>query len=280
MKEKSRENCKKFTAEFLATAALVFLAVGAVVFSMMLVPAMPSGVVVIIGALAFGLVIVAMAYAIGPISGAHLNPAVSLGMWIAGRMKFLTMLFYMLAQTLGAIFGAALLYVIKSLMTGSWALTLGGTNAFGDLATSLGAAIGVGLIVEVLLTFVFVFTIIMVTSRMAKHEAVAGVVIGLTLTLVHLIGISLTGTSVNPARSIGPAIFGGVQALQELWLFIVAPLAGAALAALVAKFLLCVKKKEEAPAVAAKTEVAVKPEAKLAKPAAPAKKKKPAPKKK
>ena len=224
----NKEILKKLTAEFLATAVLVFVAVGAAVL---------SGEI-IVGALAFGLVIVAMAYAIGPVSGAHINPAVSLGLWLSGRMKAVTMLLYMLAQTLGAIFGAFLLYTVTSLMSGSWDLVMGGANLYGQLATGAGAAIGVGLIVEIALTFIFVFTIIMVTSRMQKHEAVAGVVIGLTLTLVHLVGIPLTGTSVNPARSIGPAIFGGAASLQQLWLFIVAPLVGALLAALAAKFLL------------------------------------------
>jgi len=272
MKENCRENCKKFTAEFLATATLVFVAVGAVVFSLKLFPeAVTFGTATIIGALAFGLVVVAMAYAIGPVSGAHLNPAVSFGMWISGRMKALQMLMYMGAQTLGAIFGGFLIWFIMGLMTGNFYWLEAGFNAYGGLSDSLVAAASVGLIVEVILTFVFVFTIIMVTSRMQKHEAIAGLVIGLTLTLVHLIGISLTGPSVNPARSIGPAIFGGFKALEELWVFIVAPLVGAALAAVVAKLLLS-KKKEEAPA---KPEQAIEPEAKVVKPApkAPVKKK-------
>jgi len=267
MKENIKENCKKFSAEFIATATLVFVAVGAAVFALEL--GAPLWAIIPGVALAFGLVVVAMAYAIGPISGAHLNPAVSLGMWVSGRMKALQMLMYMGAQVLGAIFGAALIYVIMGLLNG-WGWLPAGFNGLPG-ATSLAAGIGIGLIVEILLTFVFVFTIIMVTSRMQKHEAIAGLVIGLTLTLVHLIGISLTGTSVNPARSIGPAIFGGVKALEELWVFIVAPLVGAALAAVVAKLLLS-KKKEEAPA---EPEQAIEPEAKVVKaaPKAPAKKK-------
>jgi len=260
MKENCRENCKKFTAEFLATATLVFVAIGAVLFA--LHHEAPIWAVTIIGALAFGLVVVAMAYAIGPVSGAHLNPAVSLGIWVAGRMKATTMLLYMGAQTLGAIFGAFLLWLTTSLLSGNWGWLAAGFNSYGGLAPDgVAASIGLALIIETILTFVFVFTIIMVTSRMQKHEAIAGLVIGLTLTLVHLVGIPLTGTSVNPARSIGPAIFGGVKALQELWLFIVAPLAGAALAAIVAKLLLSNKPKEVAQ-VASKEEVADTPKKK------------------
>jgi aquaporin Z len=245
------ETCKKLVAEFIATAVLVFAAIGSVLFA--LHHGAPMWAVTIIGALAFGLVIVAMAYAIGPVSGAHLNPAVSLGIWISGRMKATQMLLYMAAQTVGAIFGAFLLWLTTSLLSGDWGWLEAGFNAYGGLAAGgVGASIGLALIIETLLTFIFVFTIIMVTSRMQKHEAIAGLVIGLTLTLVHLVGIPLTGTSVNPARSIGPAIFGGLDALKEVWLFIVAPLAGAALAAVVAKCLLCVKKKEEEPAEVAK----------------------------
>ena len=243
MKENCRENLKKCTAEFIATATLVFVAIGSVLFA--LHHEAPMWAVTIIGALAFGLVVVAMAYAIGPVSGAHLNPAVSLGIWISGRMKATQMLFYMAAQTLGAIFGAFLLWLTTSLLSGNWGWLEAGFNAYGGLAPAgVGASIGLALIIETVLTFVFVFTIVMVTSRMQKHEAIAGLVIGLTLTLVHLVGIPLTGTSVNPARSLGPAIFGGLDALKEVWLFIVAPLAGAALAAITAKCLLGIKKEK------------------------------------
>jgi len=244
MKENCRENLKKCSAEFLATATLVFVAIGAVLFG--LHHGAPMWAVTIIGALAFGLVVVAMAYAIGPISGAHLNPAVTLGIWVSGKMKVMQMLMYMAAQTLGAIFGAFLLWLTTSLLSGNWGWLEAGFNAYQGLAADgLGASIGLALIIETVLTFVFVFTIIMVTSRMQKHEAIAGLVIGLTLTLVHLVGIPLTGTSVNPARSIGPAIFGGWAAFQQVWLFIVAPLVGAALAAITAKCLLGKKQEEK-----------------------------------
>jgi len=226
-----KQNCRKYFAEMLGTFVLVFVAVGVAVFTYTM-SAMEYGygeVNLVATALAFGLVIVAMAYAIGPISGCHINPAVSLGALVIGKLKLKDFAPYVIAQTIGAIAGAALIFAIVK-MTGATDYIMG-ANAYEGLGTTLAASIGIGLIVEIVLTFVFVFTILCVISK-SDNARIAGIVIGLTLVLVHLLGISLTGTSVNPARSIGPALFGGTAALQQLWLFIVAPLVGAALAAL------------------------------------------------
>jgi aquaporin Z len=175
-------------------------------------------------ALAFGLVIVAMAYSIGNISGCHINPAVSIAMLVSGKLSFKDFIGYVIAQVAGAIAGAALLLPI-----------FGADCGFGANALFEGN-IGLSILIEVILTFVFVIAILGVTSK-TENGAVAGLVIGLTLTLVHILGIALTGTSVNPARSIGSAVFAGGEALKNVWVFIVAPLAGGVLAAITYKFL-------------------------------------------
>jgi Glycerol uptake facilitator and related permeases (Major Intrinsic Protein Family) len=169
--------------------------------------------------------IVAMAYVIGGISGCHINPAVSLSMLIMKKLSVIDFVGYVVAQVIGAIAGAGLLKVVSG---------FGVTDLTGGLGSNGIANVGVagGLIVEVLLTFIFIFTILGVTSDESKGS-VAGIVIGLTLTFVHIIGIPLTGTSVNPARSIGPALLAGGDALANVWVFIVGPLVGAALAAVV-----------------------------------------------
>ncbi|MBR1729083.1 MAG: aquaporin [Selenomonadaceae bacterium] len=191
----------------------------------------------ILTALAFGLSIVAMAYSIGNISGCHINPAVSLGVMLSGGLDSRDFLGYVVAQCIGALVGAGLLSLIFNLggvtdMTGGL-----GTNG---LAGVNGSAFA-GLLVEIILTFIFITCILGVTSRGANHGSFAGLVIGLTLTGVHILGIGLTGTSVNPARSIGPAIVlainGSSAALASLWVFIVGPLIGAVLAAFVYNFL-------------------------------------------
>ena len=209
---------KKLICEFVGTMMLVLLACGV---------AVATGVSYIGTALAFGLVIVAMAYSIGNVSGCHINPAVSLGMAISGRMTWKEFAEYVCAQILGAITGAALLGVIlrsfKSL----------GANAFNGTSVTVWIA----LLVEVILTFVFVLTILGVTDKKENGHA-TGIVIGLTLTLVHLFGLPFTGTSVNPARSIGPALLQGGDALKQVWVFILAPMVGAALAALFYKYIL------------------------------------------
>jgi aquaporin Z len=213
---------KKYFAEFMGTFILVFFSVGT---------AMVTGGDVVATALAFGLSIVGVAYALGHISGAHVNPAVSLTMWMLKKLSLKDFGFYVLAQFLGATVGAALLYGL-----GLEAYEgVGGANGFGEVGL-LGA-----FVFEVVLTLVFVRVIVGVTSK-KEYSNVAGMVIGLTLTLVHLIGINVTGTSVNPARSFGPALFAGGDALSELWVFIVAPLVGAALVGVIYP-LLCADKK-------------------------------------
>lgn len=215
---------KKYICECIGTAVLVLFACGTAVV---------SGGDLVATSLAFGLAIVAMAYVIGNISGCHVNPAVSLAMLISKKMDFKDFIGYVVAQIIGAFVGAGLLYFILS-TTGAGVTGLG-TNGFGEASavniTMLGA-----FVVEVILTFVFVYTILGVTSD-EKKSSVAGIVIGLTLTFVHLIGIRLTGTSVNPARSLAPAVIMGGTALKQVWLFIVAPLIGSALSAFTFKYL-------------------------------------------
>ena len=215
------ENTRKYVSEFIGTFVLVFMGCGSAIF---LGVSAPGGHLAV--ALAFGFSIIAMAYAIGGISGCHINPAVSLSMLISKKMDATQFIGYVISQILGAIAAAALLQTLLR-MSGMEDLTGGlGTNSFGNIG--LGGAF----IVEILLTFIFVFVILGVVSDSTKAN-VAGIVIGLTLTFVHIVGIPLTGTSVNPARSIGPAILAGGSALSELWVFIAAPIIGAALAAIV-----------------------------------------------
>jgi len=224
---------KKYVAEFLGTFVLVFMGCGAAVFL-----GAATGVGHLAVALAFGLSIVAMAYVIGGISGCHINPAVSLSMLISKKISVGNFVGYVIAQTVGAIAAAALLQGLLS-MTGIVDATLpGGLGTNGIANVGVGAA----LIIEVVLTFIFVFVILGVVSDSSKGN-VAGIVIGLTLTFVHIVGIPLTGTSVNPARSIGPALFARGDALTDLWIFIVAPLVGAALAAIVFSWLNAKKSK-------------------------------------
>ncbi len=210
---------KKYLAEFIGTGVLVFTACG--------VAAITKGDIVTT-ALAFGLVIVAMAYSIGNISGCHINPAVSLAMLVSGRMKFVDFVGYVIAQFAGAIAASGLFWVV---IPCEWHEKLG----FGANKLFYGSPIRT-IAVEVALTFVFVLAILGVTAK-KKYENVAGLVIGLSLTLVHLFGIKFTGTSVNPARSLGPALFTGGDSLKNVWVFIIAPLVGGVLAALVYKFL-------------------------------------------
>ena len=209
---------KKYCAEFVGTLVLVLFGTGIAVIS--------DGDLVTTS-LAFGLAIVAMAYAIGNISGCHVNPAVSFAMLLSKRMSAKDFGCYVVAQFLGALAGTAVLYVILS-NTGMGTAFLG-VNGYDTLSTANITLLG-ALATEIVLTCVFVYTILGVTSD-EKKSSVAGIVIGLTLTLVHLIGINLTGTSVNPARSLAPALFVGDEALRQVWVFIVAPLIGGALAA-------------------------------------------------
>ncbi len=212
---------KKCLAEFIGTFVLVFFACGtAAVVGCSAV----NGTGYLLTALAFGLVIVAMAYSIGNVSGCHINPAVSLAMLICGKLSIKDFAGYIVAQFAGAIAGAAALMAFVGKDSG-----LGANALYKD-------DILLSLLIEVILTFVFVLAILGVTSK-KENGGVAGIVIGLSLTLVHILGISFTGTSVNPARSFGPALFVGGEALSNVWVFLLAPLVGGALAALVYKFL-------------------------------------------
>ena len=186
-------------------------------------------------AMAIGLSVVAMAYVIGDISGCHVNPAVSIGMWIDGRLETKDLLVYIVFQFIGAIIGIALLVMIinSAPSLGGYAATGLGQNGFGS-ASSVGLDVVGAILVEIILTFVFVFTVLGVTKK-AENATVAGIVIGLTLAFVHILGIPLTGTSVNPARSLAPALFLGGQALQQVWVFILAPVVGAVIAGILFK---------------------------------------------
>ncbi len=225
---------KKFIAEFIGTAVLVTLGCGT---AMLVGCNAVNGGGYILTALAFGLVIVGMAYCVGNISGCHINPAVSLGVLMSGGMSVKDFAGYVVSQCLGALAGSGLLAAIFGL--GNVTDMTGGFGSNG-LAGVNGSAIA-GLLVEVVLTFIFVMTILGVTSKKAGHGSFGGLIIGLTLTLVHILGIGLTGTSVNPARSFGPAIVaaitGNTAPIACLWVFIVGPFVGAALAAIVYKFL-------------------------------------------
>lgn len=223
---------KKYIAEFIGTSVLVFMGCGT---AMLVGCNATAGSGYLLTALAFGLSIVAMAYSIGNVSGCHINPAVTLGVYMSGGMDKKDVAPYMIAQVLGGFLGTALLAAVFGLggvvdQTGGF-----GANA---LAGVNGNAFA-GLLVEIILTFIFVLTILGVTSPKFQHGNVAGLVIGFTLTFVHILGIGLTGTSVNPARSIAPAIFaaaiGNTAPLAALWVFIIGPLCGGALAAVVYK---------------------------------------------
>ncbi|MCL2226573.1 MAG: aquaporin, partial [Oscillospiraceae bacterium] len=179
--------------------------------------------------------IVAMAYVIGNVSGCHINPAVSLGALLDKRIGGKDFVCYVVAQVVGAICGAALLFAVSSVS----GIDL--TGGLGSNAVANAGGVGGGLLVEIILTFIFVLTILGVTADSSKGS-VAGIVIGLTLVFVHIVGIPLTGTSVNPARSIGPALFAGGQALSDLWVFIAGPLVGAVLAACAYKLVAAEKK--------------------------------------
>lgn len=223
-------------AEALGTAILVFVAVGVATLSFgfgFAGSSVAAGVVAT--ALAFGLVLVGLVYAIGPISGCHVNPAVTLAFVVARRMDLREAAAYWVAQFLGATVGAVLLWTV---LQGSDAFSEGvglGADGFGD-QSMIGIGAAGAFIVEVVLTFVFVLVVLRATSEVAS-AGFAGLAIGAALTVVHLVGIPLTGTSVNPARSFGPAVVVLGSALSQLWLFIVAPLVGGALAALATRYL-------------------------------------------
>ncbi|MEU2720809.1 MIP family channel protein [Streptomyces smyrnaeus] len=211
-------------AEFLGTLLLVFFGVGAAVLAAEYVGSL--GI-----ALTFGFVMLALAYAIGPISGSHVNPAVTLGMFLAGRLDLDLAVKYWIAQLVGGIAGAALLFLVAKQVPGLETSGSFGSNGFGD-RSAVHINTGGAFVAELILTFLFVYTVLAVTHKVAV-VGFDGLPIGIALAVVHLVGIPLTGTSVNPARSLGPAVFAGGAALTQLWLFIVAPLVGAAVAAYV-----------------------------------------------
>ena len=212
---------KKYLAELVGTFVLTFLGCGAAVS----LNCGADTASVIGTAVAFGLTVVAMAYAIGGISGCHINPAITLGVLLSGRMSGKDACGYIVGQVIGAILAAAALYLFVTTSPGLAEGTTTGANAC--VAGQLN-----GFIVECFLTFIFVLVVLGATSKTnGATNNFAGLAIGLALILIHLVGIHYTGTSVNPARSIGPALFEGGQALTDLWVFIVAPLVGAAVAA-------------------------------------------------
>ncbi|WEK49730.1 MAG: MIP family channel protein [Candidatus Kaistia colombiensis] len=220
---------QKAIAEFIGTFTLVLFGCGAAVVAGPAIAA--ANTVGVLGiAFAFGLAIVAMAYAIGPISGCHVNPAVSLGALVAGRISVGDFIAYVIAQVLGAIVGALVLFLIMKGKGEGWDGGLG-TNGWGPGYMG-GYNLTSAFLFEVVATFVFLVVILGVTHKLVTH-AFAGLAIGLTLTMIHIVGINITGTSVNPARSIGPALFVGGAALSQLWLFIVGPFIGAAIAGFV-----------------------------------------------
>lgn len=213
----------KYLCEAIGTFALVFFGCATVLF-------MRAEVGLLGVSFAFGLSVVAMAYSIGPVSGAHLNPAVSLGVFLSGRMKSADLIGYIVAQCLGAIIASAVLYVIAQGKAGGYDAAANGFAANGWSTYSVTSAF----LFELLATFLFVTVILNATSP-AGAGPLAGLVIGLTLVAIHLAGIAVSGASVNPARSLGPALLMGGAALSQLWLYIVAPCLGAAAAGFLAR---------------------------------------------
>ncbi|UQA96416.1 MIP family channel protein [Streptomyces halobius] len=211
-------------SEFLGTLLLVFFGVGAVVLA--------GEYIATFGiALAFGFTMLALAYALGPISGCHINPAVTLGMLLARRITVRTAVEYWISQVLGAIVGAALLFLVAKQVPGLKTDESFGSNGWGDRSL-VNLNLGGAFVAEIVMTFLFVFVVLGVTHKVAVI-GFDGLPIGFALATVHFIGVPLDGTSVNPARSIGPALFAGGAAVTQLWLFLVAPLIGGALAAVV-----------------------------------------------
>ena len=222
---------RRMAAELLGTGVLVYLAVGVATLSFgfgFAGTSFAAGVVAT--ALAFGLVLLVLAYVIGPISGSHINPAVTIGVWASGRISLTEAVGYWIAQFAGGILGALLLWGTFSTSPLYSRTTTGlGTDGWGA-ASHIHISEGGAFLVEVILTAIFVFAVLGATSKTA-NAATAGIVVGFSLTMVHLIGIPITGTSVNPARSLGPALVVGGTALSQVWLFIVAPLVGGLVAA-------------------------------------------------
>lgn len=228
---------RKLIAEFLGTAMLVFFAVGVATLSFgyhFAGLSVSAGVVAT--ALTFGLVLLVLVYVLGPISGCHINPAVTIGFVVSGRMPITEAIGYWAAQFVGAILAALLLWgMLETAPTYSTSRIGLGTDGFGSKSL-VHLPLGGAFLAEVVLTFLFVFVVLGATSKLT-NAAVSGLTIGLALTVVHLIGIPLTGTSVNPARALGPALIVGGTALNQVWLFIVAPFVGGAIAAVAHRYL-------------------------------------------
>lgn len=219
---------KKYIAEMIGTMVLVMLGCGSAIFN----GGVGTTAQVLTVAFAFGLSVVAMAYAIGGVSGCHINPAITLGVFMSGRMSGKDAGMYMLFQVIGAIIGSTILYVLVSGYAVNPAGTFTGANGYAETTSTLTA-----FLVEAIFTFVFVLVVLGVTDSKKGNSTLAGLAIGLSLVLIHIVCIPITGTSVNPARSIGPALYQGGEALSQLWLFIVAPFVGAAMSTLVWKYL-------------------------------------------
>ena len=225
---------KKYMAECIGTFSLVLFGCGSAAIAG-IAGTGPSGIGLLGISIAFGFAVVAMAYAIGGISGCHINPAVTIGVLVAGKIEMKDAIGYIVAQCIGAILGAGVLYLIRIGQPGfvmkEWALASNGWGEgyLGEYNTMSA------FIIELVMTFLFIFVILATTSKFG-NGAMAGLAIGVTLMLIHLVTIPVTGTSVNPARSLGPAIFAGGKALAQLWLFFVAPITGAVLAAAAWRF--------------------------------------------
>jgi aquaporin Z len=220
---------QRYVAELVGTFVLVFIGCGSATLAGKYIGF--TGI-----AFAFGLSVLAMVYAIGGISGCHINPAISISMFASGKLKAKDTVFYVVAQCVGAVIGAAVVYAVAVGNPGySLAVNGLGQNGYG-VASPGGFSMTSGFIAEVVLTFIFLLVIYGSTSERAPKEF-AGIAIGLSLVLIHLVGIPITGTSVNPARSLGPAVIVGGTALSQLWLFWVAPIIGGLLAAAVWRFL-------------------------------------------
>ena len=222
------DDCKKYAAELIGTAALVLIGCGSAVIA-----GQHVGFLGI--AFAFGLTVLVMVYAIGNISGCHINPAITVAMLVAGKIKGKDAIAYIIAQCIGAIIGAGILLAIAKGLPGYSLADNGlGQNGFGAQSPA-GYAMWACFVAELVLTALFLFVIFGSTSEKAP-KGFAGISIGFTLVLIHIVGIPITGTSVNPARSLGPAVFVGGDALPQLWLFWVAPLVGGILAAIIWKY--------------------------------------------
>ena len=224
---------KKYLAEMVGTMVLVLLGCGTAVS----LNCGADTASVVGTAMAFGLAVVAMAYTIGGISGCHINPAITLGCLISKRISGKDAVMYMIFQIIGAFIGSAILYALVATSPDAAQGTTTGANA-----CQTGVGVATAVIAEVVLTCIFVLVVLGTTDEKKGAGNFAGLAIGLSLILIHLVGIHYTGTSVNPARSIAPAIFEGGQALGDLWIFIAAPFAGGALAAFIWKAIACEKK--------------------------------------